>query len=79
MFSFISIFTIGTGTMESQPSTQQRALAAALMQKATWKAGKFEAVLAAPFDKMAHSNSVSQSREREKPGSGLDFDIWLLR
>lgn len=67
------------GTFESQPSTKQRAIAATLMQKATWKTGEFEMVLAAPFDKLAHSNSVSQSRKREIPGSEPDFEIWLLR
>ena len=67
------------GTFESQQPTKQRAIASALIQKATWKAGKFDAVLAAPFDKLAHSNSVSQRREREMPGSEYDFEIWLLR
>jgi site-specific DNA recombinase len=65
------------GTFESQTSTKQRVIATALMQQATWKAGKFESVLAAPFDKLAHSNSVSQRRERDIPGSGRDFEIWL--
>jgi len=58
------------GTFQDQPAEQQRAIAKALMKQATWKAGKFELVLAEPYSKMAHSNSVSRSREREKPGSG---------
>jgi len=64
-------------TFQDQPAQQQRAIAKALMKQATWKAGKFELVLAEPYSKMAHSNSVSQSRERENPGSGHEIEIWL--
>jgi hypothetical protein len=32
-------------------------------------------VLSAALDKLAHSNSVNQSREREKPGSGRDLMV----
>jgi hypothetical protein len=63
---------------DGQPQ-QQRALATALMQNPTWKAGKFESSWKSPFDKMALSNSVSRTKEREKLRSGRDFEIWLLR
>src|SRR5207248_514866 len=55
---------------EHDQPQQQRAIAMALMQKATWKTGKFESVLKTPFDILAHSNSVNRTKEREKPGSG---------
>ena len=64
---------------ETAKADQQRALSMALLENATWKAGQFESALKSPFDKLAHSNSVSQTKDREKPGSGQDFDIWLLR
>ncbi len=64
------------GFTEAEPQ-QKRALATALMQNATWKAGKFESTWKTPFDKMALSNSVSRTKEREKSGSGQDFEIWL--
>ena len=66
-------------TFADQASQKQRALASALAQRATWKAGKFEMTLKEPYQILAHSNSVSQSREREKPGSGQEIEIWLLR
>ena len=46
---------------------QQRALAAALMENATWKAEKFESDWKSPFDKMALSNSISRTKEMERP------------
>jgi hypothetical protein len=64
-------------TFAVQESQRQRALAAALMQHATWKAGKFEMALMEPYQILAHSNSVSQSKEREKPGSGQEIENWL--
>jgi DNA invertase Pin-like site-specific DNA recombinase len=60
----------------AQPQ-QQRALATALMQNPTWKAGKFESTWKSPFDKMALSNSVSGTKEREKTGSGQEIENWL--
>jgi hypothetical protein len=62
----------------AQPQ-QQRALATAMIQNPTWKAGKFESSWKPPFDKMALSNSVSRTKEREKLGSGQEIEIWLLR
>jgi hypothetical protein len=62
-----------------QPSQQQRALASALVQRATWKAGKFEVTLKEPYQVLAHSNSVSQSREREKSSCGQETEVWLAR
>jgi hypothetical protein len=56
---------------------QQRAITTALMEKATWKAGKFEWVLKTPFQILAHSNSASQTKEREKACSGQEIEIWL--
>ena len=76
MMKSVSEICIGFG--DAQPQ-RQRALATALMDKATWKAGKFESAWKSPFDKMALSNSVSRSKEREKPGSGQEIEIWLLR
>jgi DNA invertase Pin-like site-specific DNA recombinase len=66
------------GFAEAQPQ-QQRAIATALVQNATWKAGKFESSWKSPFDKMSLSNSASQTNQREKPGSGLKTEIWLPR
>ena len=66
------------GFIDAEPQ-QKRALASTLMQNATWKAGKFESSFKTPFDKMALSNSVSHTKERENFGSGQDFEIWLLR
>ena len=66
-----------SGSFGDEQPLQQRAIASALMQNATWKAGKFELVLKTPYQILAHSNSVSQSREREKPGSGQEIEIWL--
>ena len=66
-------------SFEGQPPQQQRAIASALMKQSTWKAGKFELELKQPFSILAHSNSVSRTNEREKPGSGQEIDIWLLR
>jgi len=37
------------GTFADQASQQQRALVSALVQRATWKAGKFEMTLKEPF------------------------------
>src|SRR5262249_8629178 len=56
---------------------QQRALASALFQNATWKSGEFESGWKSPFDKMALSNSLSRMKEREKRGSGQEIEIWL--
>ncbi len=64
------------GYQDAEPQ-YKRALAAELMQNATWKAGKFESSWKSPFDKMALSNSVSRTKGREKSGSGQDFEIWL--
>jgi hypothetical protein len=58
---------------------RQRAIAATLMENPTWKAGKFESSWKSPFDKMALSNSVSQTKEREKSGSGQEIEILLVR
>jgi site-specific DNA recombinase len=66
------------GFTEAEPP-QKRALAAALMQKSTWKSGKFESSWKTPFDKMALSNSVSRTKDREKSRSGQEIEIWLLR
>jgi hypothetical protein len=65
------------GTFEEAPPQQQRGLVSALLQNATWKVEKFESTWKSPFDKMAFSNSVSQTKEREKPGSGQEVEIWL--
>jgi site-specific DNA recombinase len=65
------------GSFQEHQPQQQRAIASALMERATWKAGKFEWVAKTPFQILAHSNSVSQSREREKRGSGQEIEIWL--
>ena len=62
---------------EDSQSQEQGAIAATLLENATWKAGKFESSWKSPFDNMALSNSASQTKERQKPGSGQDFDIWL--
>jgi DNA invertase Pin-like site-specific DNA recombinase len=67
------------GSFQEHQPQQQRAIASALMEKATWKAGKFEWALKTPFQILAHSNSVSRSKEREKPGSEQEIEIWLLR
>ncbi len=61
---------------QKQPQ-QQRALVSSVMQQATWKAGKFELTLKSPYQILANSNSVSRSKEREKPGSGQEIEIWL--
>jgi site-specific DNA recombinase len=71
-----SVSALCAGFSDAAPK-QQRALAAALMQNATWKAGEFESSWKSPFDKMALSNSVSQTKEREKIGSGRKTEIWL--
>jgi hypothetical protein len=63
---------------QNQPQ-QQRAIVSAVMQQATWKSGQFEWALKTPFQILAHSNSVSRTKEREKPGSGQQIEIWLLR
>jgi hypothetical protein len=65
------------GSFQEHQPQQQRAIASALMEKATWKAGKFEWTLKTPFQILAHSNSVSRSKEREKLGSGQEIEIWL--
>ena len=65
------------GTFDQKPANEQRALASSLMKQATWTAGKFELALSAPFDILAHSNSASQCKEREKTGSGRNIEIWL--
>ena len=65
------------GHFQDQQAQQQRAIASALMKQATWKAGKFELELKEPFQIVAHSNSVSRTNEKEKPGSGQEIDIWL--
>jgi hypothetical protein len=62
---------------ETAKADRQRELTMALLQNATWKAGQFESALKSPFDKLAHSNSVSQRREREKPGLAQEIEIWL--
>jgi hypothetical protein len=67
------------GQFQQQAAMEQRALLSALMAQATWKAGEFEWVLKSPYQILAHLNSVSRSKEREKPGSGLYFDNWLPR
>ena len=67
------------GTFEAAAGDEAAGDRGGADEKATWKAGKFEAVLQRPFDNLAHSNSVSQRKEREIPGSGQDFEIWLLR
>jgi site-specific DNA recombinase len=54
------------GAFGDQTPRQQWALALALVQQATRKAGKFELVLAEPYSILAHSNSVSQSKERRE-------------
>jgi hypothetical protein len=61
---------------QNQPQ-QQRAIVSAVMQQATWKSGQFEWALKTPFQILAHSNSVSRTKEREKPGSGQEIEIWL--
>jgi hypothetical protein len=66
------------GFSNAQPQ-RQRAIATALMENATWKAGKFESAWKSPIDKMALSNSVSRTKERERTGSGQEIEIWLLR
>jgi hypothetical protein len=73
-----SVSDAGGSLPQHQPQ-QQRAIVTALMEKWTWKAGKFEWVLKTPFQILAHSNSVSQTKEREKQGSAQKLGIWLLR
>jgi hypothetical protein len=65
------------GAFQGHQPQQQREIASALMEKATWKAGKFEWALKTPFQILAHSNSVSRSKEGEEPGSGQEIEIWL--
>ena len=61
----------------SEAGPQQKRAWSATLVTLTWKAGKSESSWKTPFDKMALSNSVSQTKESEKSGSGLDFEIWL--
>jgi hypothetical protein len=65
------------GKFEEAQPRQQRAIARALLRNATWKAGKFEMALKEPYQILALSNFVSQSKERENPGSGREIEIWL--
>jgi hypothetical protein len=64
------------GSFQERQPQKQRALVS-LMEKATWKAEKFEWVLKSPFQFLVHSNSASQRNERGKPGSGQEIEIWL--
>jgi hypothetical protein len=73
----IKVVSSACAGFEAAEPQRQRALAAALLENATWTAGKFESRWASPFDKMALSNSVSKSNEREKPGSGQEIENWL--
>jgi hypothetical protein len=66
------------GFGEAEPK-HQRAIANALLENPTWKGGKFESAWQSPFDILALSNSASQRNERDKSGSGLKTEIWLLR
>jgi DNA invertase Pin-like site-specific DNA recombinase len=65
------------GSFQEHQQQRKRAIVSALMEKSTWKARKFEWVLKTPFQILAHSNSVSQSKERQKLGSGREIEIWL--
>jgi hypothetical protein len=65
------------GSFQERQPQQQRALVSSLMEKAIWKARKFEWILKTPFQILAHSNFVSQSKKREEPGSGQETEIWL--
>jgi hypothetical protein len=51
------------GSFQERQPQQQRTIATALTEKATWKAGKFEWLPKSPFQMLAHSNSVSQTKE----------------
>jgi hypothetical protein len=73
-----SVSALCAGFSDAEPK-QQRALATALMQNATWKAGEFESSWKSPFDKVVFSNYVSRTKEREKIRSGQKTEIWLLR
>ena len=73
-----SVSALCASFSDAQPQ-QKRALATAMMQNATWRAGEFESSWKSPLDKMALSNSVSRTTERDKIGSGQKTEIWLLR
>ena len=53
------------GSFQNQPAQQQRAIASALMQKATWKAGKFELELKQPF---SDSGALELCKQKERKG-----------
>jgi hypothetical protein len=62
-----------------QPATEQRRLLKMVVQKAAWKEGTLQTALFEPFEILRHSNQESYRKEKEKAGSGHDFEIWLLR
>jgi site-specific DNA recombinase len=62
-----------------QPAAEQRRLLKMVVQKAAWKEGTLQTALFEPFEILRHSNQESYRKEKEKAGSGHDFEIWLLR
>ena len=58
---------------------QQRALASATAGEGDLEGRGVRGGAETPWQILAHSNSVSQRKEREKPGSGQEIEIWLLR
>ena len=64
------------GSFDQQPSPQKRKLIEEIVEKASWQNGELRAVLTAPFSVLARSNSVTQTKEREKPGSGHQIENW---
>jgi hypothetical protein len=62
-----------------QPAAEQRRLLRTVVEKSRWKGGVLSTALFEPFEILRHSNRESYRKEKEKPGSGRDLDIWLLR
>jgi hypothetical protein len=62
-----------------QPAVEQRRLLRSVVEKAAWKDGALQTNLFEPFEILRHSNRESYRKEKEKPGSGRDLEIWLLR
>jgi hypothetical protein len=60
-----------------QTASEQRRLLQAVVEQASWKDRQLQTALFEPFEILRHSNQETYRKEREKLGSGRDFEIWL--
>ena len=77
--NLIELTNKAAALFRDQTGREQRRLLRILVKTAAWQGRELRIEFEEPFETLRSSNSVSRSKEVQKPGSGRDSEIWLLR